>query len=104
MVATHNGARRAGGLDSTAINPTWDASPAPDQTTLPLTIPGSEPVLVTIKEAARMLSLSRSTVYELIAEGRLEVVHIGRSSRVPVDAILQLVLDLRARTSLTADS
>jgi excisionase family DNA binding protein len=53
------------------------------------------PTLVTVKEAGRILSISRSTVYELIAAGRLEVVHIGRSVRVPLDALTTYVQTLR---------
>jgi len=53
------------------------------------------PVLLTVKEAGRILSISRSSVYELIGAGRLEVVHIGRSVRVPADAIGTYVTELR---------
>ena len=58
---------------------------------------GSEParVLLTIKQTAQMLSLSRSTVYELIGDGALEVVHVGRSARVPFDAVVGFVARLR---------
>jgi excisionase family DNA binding protein len=56
------------------------------------------PALLTIKQAARVLNLGRSTVYELIADGRLEVVHIGRSARVPTDAISKLIKGLRGTT------
>jgi excisionase family DNA binding protein len=62
------------------------------------------PALLTIKQAAQVLNLGRSTVYELIADGRLEVVHIGRSSRVPVDAIAQLIANLRGAESVAAGS
>jgi excisionase family DNA binding protein len=53
------------------------------------------PALLTVKQAARVLNLGRSTVYQLIADGRLEVVHIGRSTRVPTDAISRLIGTLR---------
>ena len=62
------------------------------------------PVLITIPEAARRLSIGRSTAYELIAAGRLEVVHVGRSARVPVEALDSLVQDLRARRRPTSVS
>ncbi len=39
--------------------------------------------------------VSRSSVYELIGAGRLEVVHIGRSVRVPLDAIATYTKTLR---------
>ena len=38
------------------------------------------PILLTIPEAAVRLRIGRSTVYELISSGSLEVVHIGRSA------------------------
>ncbi len=52
-------------------------------------------ILLTIKETAQSLSLSRSTVYELIRDGVLEVVHVGRSARVPKDAVVAFVTTLR---------
>ncbi|HVM65351.1 MAG TPA: helix-turn-helix domain-containing protein [Acidimicrobiales bacterium] len=52
--------------------------------------------LLTVNEAGRLLAVSRSTVYELIGAGRLEVVHIGRSVRVPLDAIASCIESLRA--------
>ena len=53
------------------------------------------PALLTVKQAAGVLNLGRSTVYQLIADGRLDVVHIGRSTRVPVDAITRFISELR---------
>jgi excisionase family DNA binding protein len=46
-----------------------------------------DPELLTITEAASALAIGRTTVYELIGAGDLDVVHIGRSSRIPLDAI-----------------
>jgi excisionase family DNA binding protein len=57
------------------------------------------PVLVTVKDAARMLAISRSTVYELISAGKLQVVHIGRSARVPVAAVVAYADGLRGGAS-----
>jgi excisionase family DNA binding protein len=45
------------------------------------------PLLLPIPAAARQLGIGRSTVYELIAAGRLRVVHIGRSARIPREAL-----------------
>ena len=61
--------------------------------------PGHPVVLVTVKEAGRMLGVGRTTAYELIANGALEVVHIGRCARVPVSSILDLVEELRSRNA-----
>ena len=44
----------------------------------------SERLLLTVPEAAERLAVGRSTIYELTANGELEVVHIGRCARIPV--------------------
>jgi excisionase family DNA binding protein len=50
-----------------------------------------EPLLLTVAEAGRLLSVGRTTVYELIAQGELRTVHIGRACRVPVAAVSDYV-------------
>jgi len=55
------------------------------------------PRLLTVRQAAEVLGLGRSTVYELIAAGELETVSIGRSRRVPLDALRAFVAWLRRR-------
>lgn len=49
------------------------------------------PLLLTIPQAALVLAVGRTTLYELIGAGELEAVHIGRSIRVPVDALRSFV-------------
>ncbi len=44
-------------------------------------------LLLTMVEAARVLSIGRTTMYEIVAAGEIDVVHIGRSARVPVAAV-----------------
>ena len=44
-------------------------------------------LLVTPEEAARRLSVGRTTIYELIASGELQSVNIGRCRRVPVSSL-----------------
>jgi excisionase family DNA binding protein len=51
----------------------------------------SEKLLLRASEAQRLLSLSRSTIYAMIASGELPSVRIGRAVRVPVDALKQWV-------------
>lgn len=41
------------------------------------------PVLLRVADAARLLSVSRTSMYQLIASGRVPTVKIGRSRRVP---------------------
>ena len=54
----------------------------------------TEKVLLTVSEAADRLSLGRSKVYELMAAGHLRSVTIGRSRRVPADALNDFVISL----------
>jgi excisionase family DNA binding protein len=53
-------------------------------------------LLLTPEEAADRLSLSRTTVYELIRTGELRSVKIGRARRVPVVALQDYVDGLLA--------
>jgi excisionase family DNA binding protein len=39
-------------------------------------------LLVTLEEAARVLSISRSQLYKLLNSGHLASVHVGRSRRI----------------------
>ena len=55
------------------------------------------PLLVSVRNAARMLAVGRTTVYELIATGELETILIGRSRRVPIAALEDFVQRRRGR-------
>jgi excisionase family DNA binding protein len=55
------------------------------------------PRLVTIAVAARLLGVGRTTIYELIARGDIDTVHIGRSARVPVCSLDAFVSKLQTR-------
>jgi excisionase family DNA binding protein len=48
-------------------------------------------LLLTMIEAARVLSVGRTTMYALVGAGAIEVVRIGRSVRVPVEALQAFV-------------
>jgi excisionase family DNA binding protein len=54
-----------------------------------------EKLLLTAEEAGEILSIGRTVVYELMARGMLESVAIGRSRRVPVEALTSFVQGLR---------
>jgi len=47
-------------------------------------VPLSQRLLVRPEEAATLLGLGRSTVYELLRSGELPVVHVGRAARIPM--------------------
>jgi excisionase family DNA binding protein len=55
--------------------------------------------LLTPEEAAQVLSIGRSKVYELMRTGRLESVRIGASRRVPMAAIEDYIDRLRGGAS-----
>jgi excisionase family DNA binding protein len=49
------------------------------------------PLLLTVKQAAELLGIGRSTVYELIDAGELRSVKRGASRRIPLKAIYEYV-------------
>ena len=50
-----------------------------------------EPVVVTVADAATMLSVGRSRIYELIQSGDLASVKLGASRRLTIKSIRQLL-------------
>ena len=54
--------------------------------------------LYRVAEAARLLSLSRSVIYEQIRAGRLRTVKQGRTRLVPASAITEYVTLLEQET------
>jgi excisionase family DNA binding protein len=62
----------------------------------------SEKLLLKVSEAQKILSLSRSTVYSMIASGVLPSVRIGRAVRIPVDALKEWVKRQTERDDLNA--
>ncbi len=64
----------------------------PDQSRVPL-----PKLAVTPEEAAEMLSIGRTQVYELIRSGELDSVAFGRARRILVDALEDLLRRRRGR-------
>ena len=50
-----------------------------------------EKLLLTAEEAADVLSLGRTKVFQLIGEGTLRSVRIGKCRRVPAEALREFV-------------
>ncbi|MDE2096661.1 MAG: helix-turn-helix domain-containing protein [Patescibacteria group bacterium] len=48
-------------------------------------------MLLRIEEAAHVLSISRSQAYKLIASGEIPVVRLGKSVRIPIDALRERI-------------
>lgn len=54
--------------------------------------------------AGRLLAVGRTTIYELIARGDIDTVHIGRSARVPVCSLDAFVAKLQTRAQKGSSS
>lgn len=54
------------------------------------------PLLVTIPQAAELLAVGRSTIYQLIWDHELEPIRIGRSVRFTIDDLEDYVQRKRA--------
>jgi excisionase family DNA binding protein len=78
----------------------------PPSPTAPLDLAGSStsalatlPQVLTAREAAAILRVGRNQLYHAVAHGQLGAVRIGRSIRIPKQALLDL---LAAANPLTA--
>ncbi len=58
---------------------------------------GSGRLLLTVIEAAERLAVGRTTIYDLINRCDLQVVHVGRSARIPVTAVEDFAAALASR-------
>ncbi len=68
-----------------------DEAPAPHRSLRKPTVGTGPVLLLSVEDAARSLSIGRSKMFQLIAAGELEAVHIGRSTRVAVSALHDLL-------------
>jgi len=50
-----------------------------------------ETLAISINDAAKALSLGRTTVYAMIADGRLEAFKLGRRRLVKADSVRRLI-------------
>lgn len=50
-----------------------------------------EPICVRINDAARMIGVGRTKLYELIATDELETVKIGKATRITIASLHELV-------------
>jgi excisionase family DNA binding protein len=75
--------------------PETRAPVVPDAQIINLTIESDEKLLHTVGEAAGRLGIGRMLMYELIAAGEIESVHVGRLHKVPVDALARFVARCR---------
>lgn len=57
--------------------------------------PKLEPICVTVNEAARMIGVGRTKLYELIASGEIQVIKLGKSTRITTASLHELVMRQR---------
>ena len=55
----------------------------------------SQQLLVTMEEGAQMLGCGRTAIYELVRRGEIESIKLGRSRRIPMNALEAFVQRLR---------
>ncbi len=55
-----------------------------------------EPICVRVNDAARMIGIGRTKLYELISSGELETVKIGKATRITTASLHRLIERHRA--------
>ena len=53
------------------------------------------PQVLTVREMASILRIGRNAAYQLIADGNIHCVYIGRSIRIPRSALIQFLENTR---------
>ena len=59
------------------------------------------PMLFSVEEVADILHIGRSTVFKLIKDGKIQSIKLGRSRRIPIDAMQDYVDDLIGESNLS---
>jgi excisionase family DNA binding protein len=54
------------------------------------------PLLLTVDQAAEQLQISRARLYQLLNQGAIRSVHIGRLHRIPAEALQEYINSLAA--------
>jgi excisionase family DNA binding protein len=60
------------------------------------------PICVSIPDAARAIGIGRTTIYQLIAAGRLHPIKIGRRTLIPVSSIQRYIEGAARATDYSA--
>jgi excisionase family DNA binding protein len=83
------------------------AVPTPQRTSrfephdvIDLTVRSDDRLLLTVEEAADRLGIGRSLMYELIGDGQVSSIRVGRLRRVPLDALTEYVAAMRHQAHL----
>lgn len=57
------------------------------------------PQLYSVADAMRLLNVGRTTLYSLIASGKLRAVKLGRRTLIPASAIAALIDELQRKAA-----
>lgn len=60
-----------------------------------LTVRSDDRLLLTVEEAAERLGIGRSLMYELIGQGQITSIRVGRLRRVPLESLRDYVAAMR---------
>ena len=72
----------------------WAQRPEPHDV-IDLTVRTDDRLLLTVEEAADRLGIGRSFMFELIRQGQVASIRVGRLRRVPLEALTEYVAALR---------
>jgi excisionase family DNA binding protein len=61
------------------------------------------PEVLTVREAAAILRVGRNQLYQAVERGQLRAVRIGRSIRIPKQALLNLLLTHHSPPAASSD-
>jgi excisionase family DNA binding protein len=61
------------------------------------------PKVLTVREAGTILRVGRNQLYQAVARGKLGAVRIGRSIRIPEQALLDLLASANPPTASSVD-
>jgi len=61
-------------------------------------------LLLSVEDAAERLDIGRTLLYELIAAGQIQTIHVGRLHKVPVDSLREYVERQRALAGTTPNA
>lgn len=49
------------------------------------------PLSLTVSELAKVLRIGRNSAYQLVSDGTIRSIHVGRSIRIPRTALMQFL-------------
>lgn len=80
---------------------TVQAPTVADEQVINVTLVPDERLLLSVNEAARLLGIGRTLMYELLGSGEIDSVHVGRLHKVPAEALTAFV-ERRRRSACLA--